>query len=135
MESKSISPSGILRLTAVLAFMILSGIMAAAGDSPKSYYDGIIKLNPDCKIKRMSNGDVIVIAKDQGGADVKHQFNDFYADLLMAAYRKQRIEFIVDTFSKKYYLSEADCRREIKHALNILGEWNIVIRDDRIAAR
>jgi hypothetical protein len=135
MESKSIFTSGILRLTGILTFMILIVLTAAAGDSPKSYYDGIIKINPDCKIKRMSNGDVIVYAKDQGGADVKHQFNDFYADLLMAAYRKQRIEFIVDTFSKKYYLSEADCRREIKHALNILGEWNIIIRDDQIAAR
>ncbi len=135
MKSKSIFPSGIFKLAGVLIFMILISLTAAAGDSPKSFYDGIIKINPDCKIKRMSNGDVIVYAKDQGGADVKHQFNDFYADLLMAAYRKQRIEFIVDTFSKKYYLSEADCRREIKHALNILGEWNIVIRDDQIAAR
>ena len=55
--------------------------------------------------------------------------------LLMAAYRKQNTEYIITSFSKKYYLSHDECRREIKHALNVLAEWNIVQRDDRIADR
>jgi hypothetical protein len=75
------------------------------------------------------------MTKNQEGLEVKHQFSDFYADLLMAAYRKQRMEYILESFSRKYYLSEEECRREIKHALNILSEWNIVVRDERMASR
>ena len=92
-------------------------------------------MNPECKIKRMSNGDVIVVTKNPEGLEVKHKFSDFYADVLMAAYRKQRVEFMVDTFSKKYYLSQEDCRREIKHAVNVFSEWNIVFREGGMASR
>jgi len=103
--------------------------------SSGSSLEANIKLNPDCKIKRMSNGTVIVSTMNKEGIEVKHSFTDFYADLLMAAYRKQNTRFILDSFSRKYYLSEDDCRREIKHALNVLAEWNIVLRDNQIASR
>lgn len=112
---------------------IFSYSPSTAGDNQKSLYEGSIKLNPDCQIRRMSNGTVIVIMKDQEGLEVKHQFNDIYADLLLAAHRKLRLPMIVNNLSKKYYLSEDDCRREIKHALNVLSEWNIIMREENVA--
>jgi hypothetical protein len=117
----------------VLAFAF--SLNAGEGISSGSSLEANIKLNPDCKIKRMSNGTVIVSTMTKEGIEVKHNFTDFYADLLMAAYRKQNTRFILDSFSRKYYLSEDDCRREIKHALNVLAEWNIVLRDNQIASR
>jgi hypothetical protein len=135
MKTKSIFPMRILRFSGILLFLAVISLCVEAGNPPKSSYDVNIRLNPACKLKRMSTGEVIVFAKDKEGADVKHQFTDFYADLLMAAFRKQRIDYIVDTFSKKYYLSEDDCRREIKHAVNVLSEWNILLREEQIAAR
>jgi hypothetical protein len=113
--------------------LILTYTPAVAGDNQKSLYEGGIKLNPDCQIRRMSNGTVIVIMKDQEGTEVKHQFNDIYADLLLAAHRKLRLPMIVNNLSKKYYMSEDDCRREIKHALNVLSEWNIIMREENVA--
>jgi hypothetical protein len=92
-----------------------------------------IRLNPEFKINRISNGSVVVTSKNPDEASVKHEFTDFYADLLMAAYRKQGIDYITETLRKKYYLSEDECRREIKHAVNILSEWKIILRDDEIA--
>jgi hypothetical protein len=111
---------------------MLSLFSFSGGRTGASSLDNVIKLNPDCKVKRLSNGSVIISAKNTEGVEEKHQFSDFYADLLMAAYRKQKTDYIITSFSKKYYLSQDDCRREIKHALNVLAQWNIVQRDDRI---
>ena len=118
-----------------LILVLTFSLNAGEGISSGSSLEANIKLNPDCKIKRMSNGTVVVSAMNKEGIEVKHSFTDFYADLLMAAYRKQNTRFILDSFSRKYYLSEDDCRREIKHALNVLAEWNIVLRDNQIASR
>jgi hypothetical protein len=120
----------------LLVFMLMLSLFSFNGDSTgASSLDDVIRLNPDCKVKRLSNGSVIISAKNTEGVEEKHQFSDFYADLLMAAYRKQKTEYILTSFSKKYDLSRDECRREIKHALNVLAEWNIVQRDDRIANR
>ncbi len=132
----SISP--LLRTLQSGLFLILVltfSLNAGEGISSGSSLEANIKLNPDCKIKRMSNGTVVVSAMNKEGIEVKHNFTDFYADLLMAAYRKQNTVFILDSFSRKYYMSEDDCRREIKHALNVLAEWNIVLRDNPMASR
>jgi hypothetical protein len=119
-----------------LVLMLMFSLFSFSGESPgTSSLDDVIRLNPDCKVKRLSNGSVIISSKNTEGVEEKHQFNDFYADLLMAAYRKQKTEYILTSFSKKYYLSHDECRREIKHALNVLAEWNIVLRDDRLADR
>jgi len=118
-----------------LILVLTFSLNAGEGISSRSSLEANIKLNPDCKIKRMSNGTVVVSARNKAGIEVNHNFTDFYADLLMAAYRKQSTGFILDSFSKKYYLSEDDCRREIKHALNVLAEWNIVLRDNQMASR
>jgi hypothetical protein len=125
-----------LKAGSLLILMLMLSLFSFSGDSTgSSSLDDVIRLNPDCKVKRLSNGSVIISAKNTEGVEEKHQFNDFYADLIMAAYRKQKTEYILTTFSKKYYLSRDECRREIKHALNVLAEWNIVLRDDRLADR
>jgi hypothetical protein len=117
-----------------LFFLTLS-LSAFTGNSSGSGFDADVRLNPDCKIKRLSNGSVIVSTRNEDGVEVKHQFTDFFADLLMAFYRKQHTDFIMESFSKKYFLSEDECRREIKHALNVLAEWNIIQRSDHMASR
>jgi hypothetical protein len=123
-------------ISRILFALFLSIIAFQSGTaSPKSFFEGIIKLNPEYKLKRFSNGEVVVFRKSGEGEEVTHKFSDFYADLLMAAYRKQRLGYVIDTFAKKYYLSQEDCRREVKHALNVLEEWNIVIRDESMASR
>ena len=101
--------------------------------SASTFDNTFIKLNPDFKLKRLSNGRVEMTAV-QNGETVKHQFEDLYADLLIAAYRKQRMGLIVNTISRKYYYSYEECRREIKHALNVLSDWNIVLREDKLAS-
>ncbi len=135
MKPINILPVKNLRFSGMLVMMMLFLTLAAWVGQDKSYYDGTIKLNPDCKIKRMSSGEVIVFTINKDGEKVKHEFNDFYADLIMAAYRKQRLDFVVNSFSKKYFLSQEDCRREVKHAVNVLSEWNILSRSDQVASR
>lgn len=100
--------------------------------SASSFENTIIRINPDFKFKRLSNGTVIISSVQQG-EKLKLQFQDLYADLLTAAYRKQRVGYIMDTMAKKYYYSDVDCRREIKRALNVLEDWNIVIREEKLA--
>lgn len=126
--------SGIVRSVFILMLLFSFSPFTKSNLSVRPSLENNIKLNPDCRIKRLSNGDVIVSIRSGQGVEEKHEFTDFYADLLMAAYRKQSTTLIVDNFSKKYYLSEDDCRREIKHALNVLAEWNIVIRDNQVAS-
>jgi len=128
-------PSAI-KAGALLVCLLMFSLSAYGGESTRAASaDDVIRLNPDCKIKRMSNGTVIISARNTEGIEEKHVLNDFYADLVMAAYRKQKTEYILNSFSKKYYLSRDECRREMKHALNVLSEWNIVQLDNRLVDR
>ena len=111
----------------ILSFVLLISVVSSPL-SGSTFDNTVVKLNPAFKLKRMSNGTVVVTTL-QNGESVRHEFNDLYADLLLAAYRKQRLGFIMDTLSRKYYYSDEECRREIKHALNVLGEWDIVLRE------
>ena len=116
----------------LLPLLLLAFLIAIPTES-EAFQGEMIRINPEFKVNRGSNGVVVVTAKSQNEVQVKHEFRDFYADLLFAAVRKQRIEYITETLKKKYYLSEDECRREIKHALNVLTEWNIVLRDNAVA--
>jgi hypothetical protein len=119
------------------AFIILLLITVMPADCFSLSYGqtagDIARINPQCKIKRFSNGDVLVTMSNQNGKAESHRFSDFYADVIMATFRKQRMEYIIQTLGKKYGLSEDDCRRDIKHALNTLSEWGIVIREGQMA--
>lgn len=123
-----------IKTSSLLVFLLLFSLFSYGNPGIPSA-DDVIKLNPDCKVKRMSNGSVIISSKNTEGIEEKHQLTDFYADLVMAAYRKQKTEYILESFSKKYFLSRDECRREIKHAVNVLSEWNIVQRDHEIPER
>jgi hypothetical protein len=118
--------------TKTLLFLLVIS-MAAFSLSASSFDDTVVKLNPDFKLKRMSNGTVIMSAL-RNGETVQHEFTDIYADILLAAYRRQRLGYIMESLSKKYYYSDEECRREIKHALNVLSEWDIVLREDKLAS-
>jgi len=114
-------------------FLLLMISMVSYSISASSFDDTVVKLNPDYKLKRMSNGTVVMSAL-RNGETIRHEFTDIYADILLAAYRKQRLGYIMESLSKKYYYSDEECRREIKHALNVLSEWDIVLREDKLAS-
>lgn len=116
----------------VVAFVF---IISKASAMPSFSNDDVLQLNPIYKLKRMSTGEVIIYGKDQQPAESNLSFFDFNADVLLAAYRKQRVEYIVRTMSEKYYLSEDECRRELKHAINVLSEWDIIMLDGKLAKR
>jgi hypothetical protein len=88
------------------------------------------RFNPEYKIKRMSNGEIVVFKNHPQSDDIKHKFSGLSADLLFAIYRKQSMSVIENSLSKKYYLSYDECRREIKHAINVFAQWNIVLIDE-----
>lgn len=93
-----------------------------------------VRFNTEYNFKRMSNGEVVIThPRDPGNKDLT--FDDFYADILLAAYRNQRLDYIVKTCTDKYFSSEDECRREVKHAVNVLSGWDIVIVDRDIADR
>ncbi len=119
--------------TSVLMLALVMPAVSFAGSG--SSFSMPLKLNPECKFKRLSNGSVVIFAKNEQGVEVKHEFTDFYADLLTAAYKKQRTELILESFAKKYYLSDDECRREVKHAFNVLADWNILLKEDGLASR
>lgn len=91
---------------------------------------GDVRFNTDYKIKRMSNGEVIVLSKSQSEEQFSQRFKDLSADLILGLYRKQSLDYIMTSIAKKYYLTKDECRREVKSAINVLVEWNIIIRED-----
>jgi hypothetical protein len=91
-----------------------------------------IRFNSEYKLKRMSNGEVIISHSQNPG--IKNlTFTDFYADILLAAYRNQKMDYIIRACTDKYFSSEDECRREVKHAVNVLSGWNIIIVDRTVA--
>jgi hypothetical protein len=115
----------------LLLLLVIS--MVSFSLSASSFDNTIVKLNPDYKLKRTNKGTVVMTAL-RNGETIQHEFTELYADLLLGAYRKQRLGYIMENLSKKYYYSDEECRREIKHALNILSEWDIVLREDKLAS-
>lgn len=124
-----IKPRGL----ALLMCCMFGYAMSAYGKGPLEFPHEKISINPDYKVSRNSNGSVVVTSLKPDDKSVKHVFTDLYADILLAANRKMDVEAMGNLLKKKYYLSEDDCRREIKHALNKLSEWNIIIREDKMA--
>lgn len=86
-----------------------------------------LKLNPDYKIKRLSTGVVIAYSNSANGEIIRHEFENIYAEVLLGAVRKQTVDQLISAISRKYYYQEDECRREIKHAVHVLQEWNILI--------
>jgi hypothetical protein len=114
-----------LIITLVFTFQSFSSLASNSLDE-----NDILKINPEYKIKRFANGKVIVYASLDDGETIVHDFTDFNADILLAALRKQRISNVMLNLSRKYRLSEDECRRKIKHSVNILEEWEIIMQTD-----
>jgi hypothetical protein len=116
----------------ILTFLaiLLAGIPAYSGE----WQEEKIRINPEYKITRASDGSVVVTSKSPQ-SEFKQQFTDFYADLLLAAYRKQSMNYMLESLRHKYYMSKEECRREIKHAVNTLSEWKIILKDNDLALK
>jgi hypothetical protein len=72
----------------------------------------------------------ILYSSPDNGEKVVHDFTDFNADILLAALRKQRLGNVMLNLSRKYGLSEDECRRKIKHSINVLEEWEIILQTE-----
>ncbi len=90
--------------------------------------EGSIQFNPEYKLKSYS-GVVTVYTFTEGGDKVEYIFNEFHADVLLLVYRRLDLVQIIERMSKKYGLSEKDCRRNVKMTINTLELWDIVIRN------
>jgi hypothetical protein len=115
----------LLIVTFVFTFQSFSSLAANFLDE-----SDILKINPEYKIKRFPNGTVIAYASLDDGEKIVHDFTDFNADILLAALRKQRLSNVMLNLSRKYGLSEDECRRRIKHSINVLEEWEIILEPD-----
>lgn len=119
---------------AKVIFLIVALVFAfqSFSSSASNYLDesDILKINPEYKIKRFPNGKVIAYFSLDNGEKVVHDFTDFNADVLLAALRKQKLGSIMLNLSRKYGLSEDECRRRIKHSINVLEEWEIILQTD-----
>jgi hypothetical protein len=114
----------LLRATGLFILLISARPLFIYGSFPAGEGD-VIRFNSSFKMKRMSNGEVIVTNPEE--TTLKNlTFKDMYADIILAAYRNQKMDYVIETCSRKYYLSDDECRREVKHALNVLSEWKIV---------
>ena len=87
-------------------------------------------INPEFKIKRMSTGLVIAYSDEKKGESVRHEFEHIYADVLLGAIRKQSVNQLIPILARKYYYPIDECRREIKHAVHVLEEWEILLSND-----
>ena len=120
----------ILTLIGMLSLFMFLSVHVDRNGLSNNPSTGDVRFNTDYKIKRMSNGEVIVLSKSQSEEQFSQRFKDLSADLILGLYRKQSLDYIMTSIAKKYYLTKDECRREVKSAINVLVEWNIIIRED-----
>jgi len=114
----------------VFTAVFISEAVAVTGPSGLSGDKDALILNPAYKIKRMSTGIVIAYSDQKDGESVRHEFENIYADVLLGAMRKQSINQLIPILARKYYYQIDECRREVKHAVHVLEEWEILLSDD-----
>jgi hypothetical protein len=119
--------SKVLLINVALVFVFQSFSSFASNYMDES---DILKINPEYKIKRFPNGKVMVYSSLDNGEKVVLDFTDFNADILLAALRKQRLGSVMLNLSRKYGLSEDECRRKVKHSINVLEEWEIILQTE-----
>ena len=127
---KKIFPIGVLLLISLIP---LSGFNIPLSGTRMMDEGEKITINPEFKFKRLSNGTVEMYRiKDEN--QKKYRFTDFNADLLLSAYRRMNSDQIISVLSKKYDLSIVECRRQMKHSLNILEDWGIVLKNGKLVS-
>ncbi|MBN2611065.1 MAG: hypothetical protein JXB00_05870 [Bacteroidales bacterium] len=117
-------------IAAVMVMMVLlSGFGNAYAGDPNTLSNdrNKLQLNPEYKLKRLSTGKVIIFTNKADGEVVRHEFEDIFAEVLLGALRRQTVDQLVPVVARKYYYSEDECRREIKHAINVLEAWDILV--------
>ncbi len=116
-----------------LAFILLFAFEASSSALTNFFDDtDVIKINPAYKIKRFSNGQVIAYTSVDNGEKIEYNFTDFNGDILLSAIRKQKLNAVIINLSRKYGLTEMECRRMVKHSLNVLEEWGIIMQRDEL---
>jgi hypothetical protein len=63
MKTIAYLPIGLFRTAGILFFLMLMSLGINAGDTSRTFNEVDIQLNPQCKIKRFSNGEVLIIKK------------------------------------------------------------------------
>ena len=127
---KGIGLSGNIKLLIyiqLILFLCVGALTPANGQSTGESH--ILRVNPEYKIKRLSTGTVIATKNLANGEVVEHKFDELYADVLLAAYRRQSVRQILPVITKKYYFDKDECRREIKHVINVLTDWDILLNE------
>ncbi len=132
LHSKLLQTSKLSFLVFLLVFTFNFSSIASANYLNDS---DVIKINPAFKIKRYSNGNVIAYKAIDDGAKVEYNFKDLNGDILLAAIRKQKLSSVILSLSRKYELSEMECRRRIKHSINVLEEWGIIVKRDKLMVK
>ncbi len=137
-KALKMKPVALFRLLQITKTFFLTFILVFAFETSSScltnYFDDtdVIKINPAYKIKRYSNGKVIAYTSVDNGEKIEYNFTDFNGDILLSAIRKQKLNSVILILSRKYGLSEMECRRMVKHSLNVLEEWGIIMERDKL---
>ena len=116
-----------------MSIFLLSGTFASSPNNLLTDEGTKITINPEFKFKRLSNGTVEMYRikdKDQK----KYRFTDFNADILLSAYRRLSLDQMISILSRKYDLSTEECRRQLKHSVNILEDWGIVLKNGNLVS-
>jgi hypothetical protein len=116
-------------LFVIITVLFSTNTYASIPEVLKGDKDALV-INPAYKIKRMSTGVVIAYSTQMDGEAVRHEFENLYADVLLGAVRKQSISQLIPILARKYYYATDECRREIKHAVHVLEEWEILVADE-----
>ena len=116
------------KLTTALGLLLLIGYFASAQAAPPNVfsYDDTIHLSKNCSLQQ--NSDEVIVRLDQTGkSGVEYRFNEFYADLVLLASEQNTFQEIVTALAGKYELSNDDCRRKVKHSVNVLSDFGILV--------
>ncbi len=120
--------SAFSRFLIIMSVLLFSGQLMMANGLSRIYDDSqVLKINPNYKIKRLSTGIVIATTNLGNGQTVTHEFHDISAEVLLAAIRRQPVRLIIPVIARKYYIDLDESRREVKHAINVLTEWDILV--------
>lgn len=90
---------------------------------------GLVRFNKEYKIKRTSRIVTVYKLSDEGDR-IEYALDEFSSDVVLLVYRRISEQAIVNSLAKQYHISKQHSRRNVKMSLNILEEWNIVLREE-----
>lgn len=90
---------------------------------------GLVRFNKEYKIKRSSRIVTVYKLSDDGDR-IEYALDEFGSDLVLLVYRRISEQAIINSLAKQYHISKQESRRNVKVSLNILEEWDIVLREE-----